>query len=221
MQSQDWLDRWQQNRIGFHQGKVNSSLQRYIERFNLRPGDRIFLPLCGKAHDIAWLAGQGFEVIGIELSAIAIRDFFTEFEIEYQRFESGRFVIYKSDNILLFEGDYFDLTAEDLRDPRLVYDRAALIAIDSANRERYCAHMKSLTSSSCDMLLITLEYDQSIMSGPPFSVVSGEVKQHYQDDFEIELLEVDEIVDESPRWRKQGLSSLLEKTYQLTPRERK
>lgn len=216
MQAKDWLDRWQQNKIGFHQGEVNASLKQYIDLFKLNPGDRIFLPLCGKAHDIAWLAARGFEVIGIELSAIAIEAFFAEFEMQYQRYESDRFIVYKSDNIVLFQGDYFDLTANDLQYCSLVYDRAALIAINAGNRESYSAHMKELTSSSCDMLLITLEYDQSVMTGPPFSVSTEEVKQHYRDHYQIEQLLDNEIVDESPRWRSQGLSSLREKTYRLT-----
>ncbi len=114
MQAKDWKNRWQNNNIGFHQGETNAYLKRYIDLFKLKPGDRVFLPLCGKAHDIAWLAKQGFEVIGIELSSIAIEAFFSEFGMQYQRFESDRFVMRKSGNIMLFEGDYFDLQAEDL-----------------------------------------------------------------------------------------------------------
>lgn len=215
MQAKDWLDRWQQNKIGFHQGEVNASLKQYIDLFELNPGDRVFLPLCGKAHDIAWLAAGGFEVIGIELSEIAIEAFFAEFKMQYQRYESDRFNVYKSDNINLYQGDYFDLNANDLQDCKLVYDRAALIAIDAENRARYSSHLKALTSPSCDMLLIALEYDQSTMTGPPFSVSTEEVMQHYADDYQIEQLLENEIVDESPRWRSQGLVSLREKTYRL------
>ncbi|NNE62790.1 MAG: thiopurine S-methyltransferase, partial [Gammaproteobacteria bacterium] len=113
MRAKDWLDRWQQNRIGFHQGEVNASLQQYIDLFELNAGDRVFLPLCGKAHDIAWLAARGFEVIGIELSAIAIEAFFAEFEVHYQCYESDHFNVYESGNITLYQGDYFDLTVHD------------------------------------------------------------------------------------------------------------
>ena len=215
MQANDWLDRWQQNRIGFHQGEVNASLQRFIGLFKLNAGDRVFLPLCGKAHDIAWLAARGFEVIGIELSSIAVEAFFAEFNLQYQRYESDRFNVYESDNIVLYQGDYFDLNARDLAGCKLVYDRAALIAIDADNRGRYCSQMKAITPSTCNMLLITLEYDQSVMSGPPFSVFTEEVIQQYADQYEIDQLLDNETVDESPRWREQGLVSLREKTFQL------
>lgn len=215
MQKQDWLDRWQKNHIGFHQGSVNTHLQNHINDFDLNPGDRIFMPLCGKAHDIAWLAKQGFEVIGIEIAGIAIEAFFAEFKMQYQQFQSDRFILRKSGNIMLLEGDYFDLQSDDLADCKLVYDRAALIAMDETSRARYSAHLQSITPAACDMLLVTLEYDQDKMSGPPFAVSEAEVFEHYQDQYQIESFEKIQIVDEGPRWRRKGLTSLLESVYRL------
>ncbi len=218
MQAKDWLDRWHKNQIGFHEGEVNTYLKQYIGSFNLNPGDRIFMPLCGKAHDIAWLARQGFEVIGIELSSVAIEAFFAEFKMQYQQFESEQFVLRRSGNIMLLEGDYFDLQAQDLEGCKLIFDRAALIAIDETNRGRYSQHMRSITPLADEMLLVTLDYDQLVMAGPPFSVTEDEVFQHFQDDYEICLLERHEVVDEQPRWREKGLNSLLESVYRLKRR---
>lgn len=215
MQIKDWLERWQKDHIGFHEGSVNTHLKKHISDFNLKSGDRIFMPLCGKAHDIAWLAKQGFEVIGIEIAGIAIEAFYSEFNMQFQQFQSDRFIMRKSGNIMLFEGDYFDLQSDDLADCKLVYDRAALIAIDEFNRARYCAHMQTITPDNCDMLLVTLDYDQTQMSGPPFSVLQDEVFQHYQSQYQIESLEKNQVVDEQPRWRKQGLTSLMESSYRL------
>lgn len=216
MQPKDWLDRWQKSQIGFHQNEVNGYLRRYLDQFDLSPGDRIFLPLCGKAHDIAWLAEQGYEVIGIELSSIAIESFFSEFKLQYQQFESDRFILRKSGNIMLIEGDYFDLQADDIEGCKLVFDRAALIAIDEANRARYCRHLQDITTPGTEMLLVTLDYDQSIMSGPPFAVSHQEVRQHYQQDYLIDLLEQQDVVDEQPRWREKGLSTLLETAFRMS-----
>jgi len=215
MQKEDWLDRWQKNHIGFHQGSVNAHLENYINNFDLKPGDRIFMPLCGKAHDIAWLAKQGFEVIGIEIAGIAIESFFSEFKMQYQQFQSEKFILRTSGNIMLFEGDYFDLQSDDLAECKLVYDRAALIAMDDASRVRYSTHMQAITPTDCDMFLVTLDYDQKRMSGPPFSVSKDEVFKYYQDQYQIELLEKIQIVDDEPRWRKQGLTSLMESVYRL------
>lgn len=216
--TQDWLDRWQNNQIGFHQNEVNGYLRRHLQRFNLRHGDRVFLPLCGKSHDLTWLAEQGYEVIGIELSSIAIETFYREFKLPYQQFESDRFIQRKSGNITLLQGDYFDLRAGDIAGCKLVFDRAALIAMDAANRTRYCAHMRDITAPDTDMLLVTLDYDQSVMSGPPFAVSAQEVFGHYQEHYEIDQLEQHDVVNEQPRWRQKGLTRLVETAFQLSPK---
>ncbi|MEM7562283.1 MAG: thiopurine S-methyltransferase [Pseudomonadota bacterium] len=215
---QHWLDRWTENRIGFHQSSVNAHLQQHFPNFNLPANSAIFMPLCGKAHDIAWLAQQGFEVIGIELSSIAIEAFFEENSLSYQTFQNDRFVLFKSGSINLLQGDFFDLKPDDLAQCRFIYDRASLIAMEQDQRPDYFKHMKALFPEGREMLLITLEYDQLEMGGPPFSVVETEVQQQYGEQYRIELLERHDILDEGPRWRKVGLSALHEVIYRLTPR---
>lgn len=215
MHLDDWLDRWKQKRIGFHESAVNSYLCRYLPEFNLTQGDTIFMPLCGKAHDIAWLAQQGYQIIGIEISEIAIESFFSEHQLQYQQFQSERFVLRKSGNISLIQGDYFDLQQEDLLACNLVYDRASLIAINENNRDRYCSHMLSIIPPATDQLLITLDYDQTQMSGPPFAVSEREVHQYYDSAYRVNTLEVNDVLDERPRWREQGLTALTESVFKL------
>ena len=220
MHPDQWLERWKQNRIGFHESTVNPYLSRYLPEFNLHQGDTIFLPLCGKAQDIAWLANQGFQVVGIELSEIAIEAFFSEHELLYQQFQSDRFILRKSGNISLIQGDYFDLQQEDLSACKLVYDRAALIAIDAANRGRYSNHMRSIVPNATSQLLITLDYDQTQMEGPPFAVSAEEVVQYYTPEYSLEMLEQNDVLDERPRWRDQGLTALTETVYRLGGRKK-
>ncbi len=215
MQDKDWLIRWQQNQIGFHDTEINSHLKRYISGSNLKSGDTIFLPLCGKSADITWLAEQGFQVVGVELSAIAIKSYFSEQGLNYEQLESGPFIDRVSGNIRLLEGSFFDLQRENLADCSLVYDRAALIALDEPTRARYAEWMQSIMGDKADMLLITLDYDQSEMNGPPFAVSTDEVVRHYEQAFQVHTMLQTEIVDESPRWRSKGLSSLVESVYQL------
>ncbi|MFT4607532.1 MAG: thiopurine S-methyltransferase [Urechidicola sp.] len=215
MQDKDWLIRWQQNQIGFHDTEVNSHLKRYISDSDLKPGDIIFLPLCGKSADITWLAEQGFQVIGIELSAIAIESYFSEQGLHYEQLESGSFIARVSGNIRLLEGNFFDLQREDLANCSLVYDRAALIALDEPTRTRYAKWMQSIMGDKADMLLVTLYYNQLEMNGPPFAVGTNEVTQHYGPTFQVDIMLQTEIVDDSPRWRAKGLSSLVESVYQL------
>jgi thiopurine S-methyltransferase len=212
---QHWLDRWQEDRIGFHEAAVNRHLQNQLPRFALEAGSCLFLPLCGKAHDIAWIAQQGYEVIGIELSAIAIEAFFDEHDLDYERFDSDRFGVYKSGNISLLQGDFFDLRNDDLGACSFVYDRAALIAMDAPDRPRYCEHMLSIVPAASNMLLITMDYEQSEMRGPPFAVPGEEIYRYYDDAFSINLIESNDIIDERPRWREAGLSGLSELVFRL------
>jgi thiopurine S-methyltransferase len=114
------------------------------------------------------------------------------------------------------QGVFLDLINDDIKDCQLVYDRAALIALESVDRPRYYDHMLSILPASCDMLLISLEYDQTEMQGPPFSVPSDEVLDRYQTAFSIRTLETNNIIDERPRWRKVGLSALQESVFGLT-----
>jgi thiopurine S-methyltransferase len=212
-----WLDRWQEDRIGFHEANVNRHLQNWFPRLAPAPGSGIFLPLCGKAVDIHWIARQGFEVVGIELSSIAIEAFFAENSLDFERVETDRFAEYKSENITLLQGDFFDLKHDNLSNCQLVYDRAALIALERHDRPRYYDHMLSILPASCDMLLISLEYDQTEMQGPPFSVPTEEIIQRYRDTFSIHALETSNIIDERPRWRKVGLTALQETVFSLKP----
>ena len=213
--NQHWLDRWKENRIGFHETTVNRHLKNHLAQFALPPAASVFLPLCGKAQDIAWLAQQGYQVIGIELSRLAIEAFFAENSLEFERSDTDRFAIYKSTNISLLQGDFFDLRSEDLDACQLVYDRASLIAMESPDRPRYLEHMLSIVPTLSKMLLITLEYEQAEMRGPPFSVPTDEVYQYYADAFSIQLLERNDIIDESPRWRKVVLTALVESVFRL------
>ena len=213
--NQHWLDRWKENRIGFHETSVNQYLENYLPQLALPEGATVFMPLCGKALDINWLAQHGYEVIGIELSQLAVEAFFEENSLDYERVVSDRFAIYTSGKIKLLQGDFFDLRNDDLSSCDFVYDRAALIAMELADRPRYYTHMLSVIPRASSMLLITLEYDQSEMLGPPFSVPTDEVYRYYSAAFSLSLLESNEIVDERPRWRKVGLSALRESVFHL------
>lgn len=216
-QTVDWSAFWEQDRLDFHQGQVNTYLEQYLPEFQLKPGDQVFMPLCGKAFDILWLTEQGFQVVGVELSQIAVEAFFSESGVAYEIDSGDRFNCYRSPNITLYQGDFMHLQAEQLTDCKLVYDRAAIVAIEAFNRPSYSEHMLQIIPAATPMLVVTLEYDQAIMSGPPFSVPLDEIRQLYQQHYHSEILHRSEQIDERPRWRNNGLESLLESAIRLQP----
>jgi len=214
MQINDWNERWKKNQIGFHEKQPNTALTRYLERFSLPDKATIFVPLCGKSNDLYWLAQQGYLVVGIECSLIAVEDFFKHHQLEPSIHTFGDFNVYQCDNITIYQGDFFKLNQTHLKQCDLIYDRASLIAFSAQQRDQYVTHLNTWLVDSTQLLLITLSYDQSIMSGPPFSVQLDEVERHYQHK-NIQHMSQADVVDEGPRWRKVGLTSLLETAFKI------
>jgi thiopurine S-methyltransferase len=176
MQPDYWLERWQEGRIGFHRVDVNPRLVENHPRV-LGETIRVLVPLCGKSADLEWLAVQGHEVVGIELSDVAARAFFSERNIEPERAEQPPFVAYRHGAVTILVGDFFAATPELTGYCDGVYDRAALIALPEELRARYAAHLPTLLAPKAKLLLVTLDYDAE--GGPPFRVSPAEVEQRY------------------------------------------
>lgn len=214
-QTVDWHSYWTGKRPGFHEAGVNVYLQQFLPEFNLKPEDGVFLPLCGKAHDMQWLAQQDLNVVGVELSAVAIESFFEESGIRFDVSEEPNFRVYRSHNITLYQGDYMHLRPSHLAHCKLVYDRAAIVAIEAFNRESYVNQLLTIIPRQTPILMVTLEYDQSVMSGPPFSVPVKEIECLFKPDYALTHLITHEQINERERWREKGLKSLLESALRL------
>ncbi|MGR6737861.1 thiopurine S-methyltransferase [Pseudomonas chlororaphis] len=218
MQPEFWHKRWEQNQIGFHLSEVNPYLQRYWPQLELAPGSRVLVPLCGKSLDLSWLASQGHQVLGIELSEKAIQDFFSEQQLQPQVSLRGGFKVYEYGPIQLWCGDFFALRATDVADCQALYDRAALIALPPEMRERYAAHLQSILPQGCQGLLITLDYDQVLMAGPPFAVLDDEVKALLGKRWQLRVEEERDILGESWKFLQGGVTRLEERVYRLLVR---
>lgn len=216
MQHDFWLERWKEGLIGFHQDKINDYLTRHFSRTDAQQGGAVLVTLCGKSLDMVWLHETGFRVIGVELSQLAVEAFFNENRLQPTISSSGKFQCYQADDITLLCGDFFDLTAEDIGDITAVYDRASLIALPPEMRPSYADHLTSLLSADTKVLLITMEYPQEQMQGPPFAVQESEVHELYDKHFEVEHLESIDILEDNPRFKERGLSELMERTFLLT-----
>ncbi|WP_166359187.1 thiopurine S-methyltransferase [Pseudomonas akapageensis] len=215
MEPEFWHKRWEQNQIGFHQEDVNPCLQRYWPGLGLASGARVLVPLCGKSLDMVWLAGQGLRVLGVELSSRAVEDFCREQQLQPQINRRGAFTVYQCDGIELWCGDIFALSAADVADCVGLYDRAALIALPAEMRERYCAHLDGILPRECRGLLVTLEYDQAAMAGPPFSVTDDEVQARLAAHWQLQTLESLDVLAQSPKFLQAGVSRLQERVYRL------
>jgi thiopurine S-methyltransferase len=213
-----WHERWERAEIGFHQQDINVHLQQFWNRLGLSPGQRVFVPLCGKSRDLLWLAGEGHPVTGVEISPVAVEAFFQENDLRPRRWRERTFENWEADEVRILLGDFFTLEPRHLADCAGVYDRASLIALPPAMRERYARHLDAILPPGMRMLLVTMEYDQSVSPGPPFAVGEAEVRALYESTHEVELLYIRDALSEESRWRERGLSWLLEKAYRLAHR---
>ncbi|MEM7293909.1 MAG: thiopurine S-methyltransferase [Pseudomonadota bacterium] len=207
-----WHRKWEANELGFHQEKVNSRLVKYWPQLGVEAADAVFVPLCGKSLDIAWLA-QRHAVVGSELSDIAVRDYFTEQGQAPVVSSEARFTRYSAGNAQLLCGDFFDLTSDDLAGAMAVFDRAALIALPPDLRIRYAKRLGELLAPGGKILLITMIYDQSKMQGPPFSIPEEEVEDLFSDTFAIDKIAESSGPDIVGNLRQRGLDTLTEQVF--------
>lgn len=187
MDANFWHQRWESNRIGFHQSEVNPLLIAHFKELSLAQGSRVFVPLCGKTLDIGWLLANGYQVTGAELSELAVQQLFAELGIEPEIVDMGKIKHYHASAIDIFVGDIFDLTRGILGAVDAVFDRAALVALPETMRVRYAQHLLEITDNA-PQLLITYEYDQKLREGPPFSVSSEEVDRYYKTRYAVSRL---------------------------------
>lgn len=210
-----WQARWDEGRIGFHQDEVNPYLQRYWPALNVPPGATVFVPLCGKSRDMLWLRDQGYAVIGVEIVPQAVEAFFDENNVVATCRQHGSFTLWESEGIKIYQGDFFEITANDLAAVGAVYDRASLIALPPAMRQSYAAHLRAILPDNMSVLLVTMDYPQAEMDGPPFAVTEQEVAALHQEYFKIEQVCSEDILAANPRFQEQGLSRLTERVYAL------
>lgn len=213
-----WHQRWQEGRTGWHQPKGHPALRRWLAELQLPPAAAVFVPLCGKSVDLLWLRARGHHPVGVELSPLAAEALFRENQLPVPR-RSARdgLELYETDSLSLWCGDFFTLRPAHLGSIQGAFDRAALIALPPATRPAYAAQLQALLGSRASVLLVTLEYDQGQMEGPPFSVAEDEVRALFEPAFLVRLLERNSVLEQEPRFAEQGLTQLREAVYLLRP----
>ncbi|KRB09851.1 thiopurine S-methyltransferase [Achromobacter mucicolens] len=215
MDAEFWLERWREGRTHFHQTRVTPLLQKYWPSLDVPKGGKVLVPLCGKSLDMVWLAAQGHQVLGAELSKLAVEQFFDENELRPVIHDSVYGTHYVAGNIEIVCGDIFKLDAQVLSHCVGVYDRAALVALPDAMRADYVRHVYGQLSPSYRGLLITLDYPQEEMAGPPFSVVDSEVQAIFSGVSPAVIIDRRDILDKEPKFQSAGVSRLDTVVYRL------
>jgi len=187
MDANFWHNKWAKNEIAFHRDTANPLLVDHLKVLSLKKASAIFLPLCGKTLDIAWLLSKGYRVVGVELVESAIEQLFAELAMTPEVSTVGDIKHFNAQNIDIYVGDIFAVTPTLLGAVDAIYDRAALVALPNEIRPQYAAHLMEITQQA-PQLLIAYHYDQHLVQGPPFSISDQEVIQHYEQHYTLTLI---------------------------------
>ena len=218
MEQDFWSERWENGQIGFHQSKVHPMLRSHAPDL-VRPVDTVLVPLCGKSLDLLFLAelisGPEAKVQGVEFIEQAVREFFNENRIEHRDAGEGRFV---SEKIELFCRDFLGSSPAQLAGigpANFIYDRAALVALPAEMRPAYAQNITRVAAPKALMFLVTFEYDQRKVPGPPFSIAPETVAELYAPHFIIEERERHVAPPRNPRFVEGGVESVAEVAWLL------
>lgn len=227
-----WHDKWTKNEIGFHLDAPHPWLVNSAADLGITHKQTVFVPLCGKTHDIDFLLQQGCNVVANELSELAVQSLFDRLQLNPDISEwltsnstataslTGK--RYQAGALTVYVGDFFKLTYQDIQsvnedEVHWIYDRAALVALPFAMRQQYSQALFKLCPQA-KQILMTLDYDQTQMAGPPFSVSLDEVNDHYSATYEIEIKHQQDIIEKEPRFKQRGLTAFNQRLYCLTPK---
>jgi len=210
-----WHERWRTGQTGFHQSAVHPLLERWWPSLDVPAHARVYVPLCGKSLDMTWLACNGNGVVGSELSARAIEEFFAAAGLLARQTQVNGFIRHAAGAFEIFEGDALALTRLVAGPLGAFYDRAALVALPPDMREPYFATLASLLPHGANGLLIAFEYPQQMKGGPPFSVENAEIARLCGGRFTLRELERVDVLAENPKFAELGVPALHEIAYAL------
>ncbi|HPB74338.1 MAG TPA: thiopurine S-methyltransferase [Chromatiaceae bacterium] len=213
-----WHQRWLKGETGWHQEEINPHLQAFWPPLSITAGARVLVPLCGKSRDMLWLAGEGYRVLGVEISPLGVEAFFAENGLSPEISDAPPFRRHRVDELEILCGDFFDLRPEQVTGVTALFDRASLIALPPAMRPAYVRHLHELLPAGAQVngLLVTLDYEQTEWPGPPFAVTPAEVNDLHGGHFHIQELAALDLLAMTPRYRERGLSRMMERVYRLT-----
>lgn len=213
MQQRDWQDRWDNGQTAFHLGAVHPALECHHTLF--AAGASVLVPLAGKTVDLDALAGWGHHVVANEFVERAAREYFAERDITPEESRAGQGLCLRHGAITYRVDDFFALPGSgDLGAFDAVFDRAAMVAIDPAQRARYARCLHALTRPGSVILLLAFEIPECGVQGPPFSLRESEVRAAFAEGFSVEVLDARE-EPAGARYQQAGVATWLERSYRI------
>ncbi|XP_062578286.1 thiopurine S-methyltransferase-like [Saccostrea cucullata] len=208
MTVESWKESWETSDIGFHNPNLNEEFLKYNKRMLTRPGMRIFVPLCGKAVEMKWLADHGYKVVGLEVAPVPCKAFFEENNIPYKISEIGAIQGEKyeslDENIVIYSCDFFHLTVGICGEFDGIWDCGGLNAMDIEDRVSYIHKIRTFMGKGCINLTEFVNFDKS-MSDVPWSMSTEDLQKGFGEGFKVEFLTKEEACQ---AYKDQGCTSV-------------
>ncbi|CAF2835798.1 unnamed protein product [Rotaria sp. Silwood2] len=197
-----WVEKWQQNSIGFHRTFVSDLFKKHIlpKLLSSKKQKCVVFPLCGKTLDMKAVLDTGHQVIGIEGSQAAIEAFFNENNIPYEteKDENNQCEIYKGINcpVTMYFADFFTFN-KPLPPVDYIWDRGGIVAINPSTREQYrdCL-LRMMTPGHTQLFLVIINYTDPAFKGPPYLVSDDGVNHLFGSICSSELVEAHDETEE-------------------------
>lgn len=128
---------------------------------------------------------QNVEVVGAEFSKMAIVEFFNESNLKYEVKEIDEHSsIYEGINceskITFYQGDFFAMPDNDqFKHFDVVWDRAAMVAINPGDRGKYAEKIMSILSEKGTLLLSAMVREEG-RDGPPHTLTECQISAAYK-----------------------------------------
>jgi len=141
---------------------------------------------------------QNVEVVGAEFSTLAISNFFTEnnLNFEVRKFSETSSSYHCCDkNLSILQGDFFEMII-GFENYDFIWDRAAMIAINPCDRAKYAAKLNSLLTVDGTILLEAVHREEG-RTGPPHTLTEQNLVEVFEPlGFAIEHLEHHEYISD-------------------------
>ncbi|MGB8329273.1 MAG: methyltransferase domain-containing protein [Polyangiales bacterium] len=167
----DWREVWKEGRTPWDAGASPPALHGLLARGAV-PAGRILVPGCGTGYDVATLAREDREVVGIDLSDDARSAF-----LRSHPNLAGK-VVYEVTDFFSYE----PVTGFDF-----VWDYTFFCALDPAQRGDWGATMKRLVKPTGTLATLLFPFEDPISDrqGPPWPINTELVRTCLEDEFEI------------------------------------
>jgi len=210
MEPKYWIEGWQLGHTGFDQADPHRYLPEHWPAVGVAADATVFVPLCGKTVDMVWLAEQGHQIIGVEVSDLAVDGFFEMVGLTPEIETIGPLAIHRAGPYELWCGDLFEVPATVFDRVDVVYDRASIVALPTKIRQRYADTLTTQLRPDAPWYMVAFTYDQAEMDGPPFSVPLDEIDRLFAEDFTIETIVDESAFERADTLKERGITHIQE-----------